>query len=104
MSTVDTLIITPAGVEVLVTNLELEHSDVFTFWPGILERELVDFLQVCAETFPGEHTTKLIKIGSKKDNIAIAIFSGSQHESIALHYIHHGYLHHPPVHVREPSM
>ena len=40
---------THAGVEALVTNLELEYSDVFTFWPGILERELVDFLQVCPD-------------------------------------------------------
>ena len=28
------------------------------------------------------------------------ILSGSQHGSIALHYIHHGYIHYPPMHVR----
>ena len=35
-----------AGAEAVVTSLELEHSHVFTYWTGILERELVNNIQV----------------------------------------------------------
>jgi len=34
-----------AGAEAVVTSLELEHSQVFTYWTGILERELVNNIQ-----------------------------------------------------------
>ena len=37
-----------AGAEAVVTSLELEHSQVFTYWTGILERELVNNIQVRA--------------------------------------------------------
>ena len=35
-----------AGAEAVVASLELEHSNVFTYWNGILERELVNNIQV----------------------------------------------------------
>ena len=35
-----------AGAEALLNSLQLEHSHVFTFWTGVLERELVNNIQV----------------------------------------------------------